>query len=74
MPTDTTEKGFEEALESHLLGHGYDKGSPGDFDKKLALNAKTLLRFLQTTQPQAWDKLKALYGAGRSQGRRQRRP
>ena len=63
MPTDTTEKGFEIALESHLLGHGYEKGSPGDFDKKLALDPKTLLRFVQTTQPQAWDKLKALYGA-----------
>ena len=37
MPTDTTEKGYEEPLESELLGHGYEKGSPGDFDEKLAL-------------------------------------
>jgi hypothetical protein len=26
MPTDHTEKGFEQAIESHVLNHGYVKG------------------------------------------------
>jgi len=57
MPTDLTEKGFEQAVEHHLLGHGYTKGNPSDFDPKLALDPKTLVRFLRDTQPKEWEKL-----------------
>jgi hypothetical protein len=28
MPADHSEKGFEQAIEDHLLHHGYRKGDP----------------------------------------------
>ena len=31
MPVDHPEKGFEQAIEDHLLHHGYRKGAPDDF-------------------------------------------
>ena len=63
MPVDHSEKGFEQALENHLLTHGYVQGNPADFDPKLALDAKTLGAFLKDTQPTELERLKAIYGA-----------
>ncbi len=57
MPVDHTEKGFELAVESHLLAHGYTKGDLGGFDPRLALDPGTLVRLLRHTQPQEWEKL-----------------
>lgn len=62
MPVDTTEKGFEQAIESHLLSNGYIKGSPTDFDPKLAIFPEILLAFLKDTQANEWKKLSAIYG------------
>ena len=36
MPVDHTEKGFEQAIEDHLIQHGYRKGDPAEFDAPLA--------------------------------------
>lgn len=62
MPVDHTERGFEAAVESHLLAHGYAKGEPASFDPKLAVDPRTLVGFLQNTQPQEWAKLAGFYG------------
>ena len=50
MPVDHTEKGFEQAIEDHLLHHGYRNGDPANFDASLALDTKTLVEFLGVTQ------------------------
>ena len=63
MPTDHTEKGFEQAIERHLLSHGYERGDPAQFDARLALDPATLVRFLKDTQPTEWGRLAGLYGA-----------
>ena len=63
MPVDHTEKGFEQAIEDHLLRHSYRKGDPADFDPTLALDPKTLIEFLSTTQKDEWGRLGAIYGA-----------
>ncbi len=62
MPTDHSEKGFEQAIEAHLLFHGYEKGNPAAFDATLALDPSTLVRFLRATQPKSWDRLAAIHG------------
>src|SRR4051812_23211948 len=63
MPTDHTEKGFEHAIESHLLAHGHVKGDPAAFCPALALDPATLLAFHQDTQKKEWGRLSAIYGA-----------
>src|SRR4051794_33122977 len=63
MPVDHTEKGFEQAVEDHLLAHGYAKGDPKQFDPRLALHPATLAVFLRDTQPKEWARLEAAYGA-----------
>jgi type I restriction enzyme R subunit len=61
----TTERDFEEAIEAYLLDHaGYAKAPSSQFDTALGLDPHTLLAFLKTTQPDAWDKLAASYGPG----------
>ncbi len=62
MPTDHTEKGFEDAVTAHLLAHGYAAGSPKGFDAKLALDPTTLVAFLRSSQPKEWTRLAAIYG------------
>ena len=63
MPVDHTEKGFERAIEDHLLAHGYEKGDPAAFHAGLALDPTTLVRFLKESQPKEWAKLSSLYGS-----------
>lgn len=62
MPTDHTEKGFENAVTASLLSGGYVIGEPGKFDLKLALDPGTLVGFLKATQPKEWGRLVAIYG------------
>lgn len=53
-----TEKTFEEAIESSLLERGgYEKGNSDNFDRELALDKNTVLRFLKETQKDEWEKL-----------------
>src|SRR4051794_28757569 len=63
MPTDHTEKGFEQAVEAHLLANGYAKGIADHFNPTLDLDPTALVAFLQDTQPREWAKLAAVYGA-----------
>ncbi len=60
-----TEKTFEEAIESHLLGPGgWAKGNPVDFDRKLALRPKDFFAFVQDTQPTLSADLRKHHGQG----------
>ena len=59
----TSEKAFEDAIESHLVEHaGYTKADNRQFDPELALDKHTLLAFLKETQTDALNALKASYG------------
>jgi type I restriction enzyme R subunit len=49
-------------IEAHLLGHGWAKGTPSDYDASLGLDPVALAAFVQATQPKEWDKLVAAYG------------
>lgn len=53
--TETTEKRFEEDIESFFLSPagGYTKGMD-DYDAGLGLYVHTLIDFIQRTQPKAW--------------------
>ncbi|MBP7795884.1 MAG: DEAD/DEAH box helicase family protein [Elusimicrobiales bacterium] len=60
----TNEKAFEEAIEQSLIEHGgYVKGDPADFDRTLALDYRTLFRFIKDTQKDTWDNLAKIHGA-----------
>lgn len=52
-----TEKDFEVAIEKSLIENGgFVKGLPENFDRAWALDTKTLLHFVQTTQPKEWQR------------------
>ena len=60
----TTEKAFEEAIEDYLLEKGgYTKGDMADFSRELALDRKTVLAFLQQSQPKAWERSSTIHGS-----------
>lgn len=63
MPIDHTEKGFEDSIEHHLLASGYERGAASSYDRAAALDVPVLIRFLETSQQKAWEKLVGLYGA-----------
>jgi len=59
----TQEIHFEEAIEHHLLEHGYTQGDSADFDPELCLEKDRLINFIQTTQAKTWQALEAIHGA-----------
>lgn len=61
----TTEKAFEENIENSLLSKrgGYLKGDPSAYNRELALDTATLLKFIKDTQKDEWDKLVVIHGA-----------
>ena len=64
MPSQTTEKAFENAIVNHLCNDGgYQLGDPANFSRELALDKITLLQFIQASQPQAWQKLADIHGS-----------
>lgn len=64
MPTDHTEKGFENAIESSLLASGgFVQGDPNNFNRELALDQNILVAFLKDSQPDVWDKLEVVHGS-----------
>ncbi|MBZ4421582.1 type I restriction endonuclease subunit R [Myxococcus sp. RHSTA-1-4] len=58
-----TERAFEDAIEHHLLQHGWLKGNPSAFDRTLALDTAHLFAFFQATQPALWNELRTQHGA-----------
>jgi type I restriction enzyme R subunit len=59
---NTQEIHFEEAIEHHLLEHGYAQGDSADFDPELCLEKNRLINFIQTTQAKTWQALEAIHG------------
>ncbi len=57
------EREFEDAIEVHLLDHGWGKGQAADYDVELGLDPAALAEFVQATQPKEWDKIAAAYGS-----------
>jgi type I restriction enzyme, R subunit len=57
------ERAFETAIEEHLLGHGWLKGNPDQFDRELALDRAQAIRFISETQPEVWTELVKQHGA-----------
>jgi type I restriction enzyme R subunit len=59
----------EKVLQDHLIaelvtGAGYERRDPkADYDRALAMDRALVLRFIQNTQPEAWDKLSQHYMA-----------
>ncbi|MDE7168951.1 MAG: DEAD/DEAH box helicase family protein [Mucispirillum sp.] len=51
------EKNFKEAIENYLItSGGYEKGSPNALNRASALDERTFLQFIQTTQAREWEK------------------
>ncbi len=59
-----TERAFEDAIEEHLLGHGWRKGNAGSFDRALALDPDEVIRFIAETQARPWADLIRQQGDG----------
>lgn len=63
MASNYREMNFEEHIESHLLGSGYRKRAPEEYDKALCLIPDEVIQFIQATQPKEFEKLEKQYGA-----------
>ena len=61
-PQTYLEQNFEEHIEEHLLGSGYIKYKPTDYDKDLCLIAGEVLEFIKDTQSKEFEKLEKQYG------------
>ena len=64
--TGVSERAFEEAIEAHLLAHGYLRSEPSNFDPVLGLDTAELFAFIGATQGDAWEDLVARYGGDRN--------
>jgi type I restriction enzyme R subunit len=64
------ERGFEEAIEDHLLSHGWLKSVPSNFDPVLGLDTAELFAFIGATQITAWEDLLGRYGNDPDQAQR----
>ncbi len=62
MTESRAERAFEAVIETHLLANGYVAVDRDGFDRERGIFPKTVLAFVQETQPQEWKKLEALHG------------
>ena len=53
---DTSEKRFEQDIETYFLSHGFRKALPSSFDKEKMLFPEILVEFVSKTQPKAWTR------------------
>ena len=53
---------FEEAIETHLLSNGYQKGNSQEFSNEFALFPNDVISFIKQSQPKYWDKIKEFHG------------
>lgn len=60
---DTSEKRFEQDIETYFLNHGFRKVLPSTYDKEKMLFSDVIEEFVSTTQPKAWARYTKLYGA-----------
>ena len=59
---DTSEKRFEQDIESYFLDHEFKKVQPSLYDKERMLFPSVLEEFVKTAQPKAWARYTKLYG------------
>jgi type I restriction enzyme R subunit len=67
-PAIHTEAAFESAIEDALLARGWVKGDPAGYDRERAVAPADLFAFIQATQPELWQQLGKLHGAGMQAG------
>lgn len=60
---DTSEKRFEQDIETYFLNHEFRKVMSSTYDKEKMLFSDVLEEFVSTTQPKAWARYTKLYGA-----------
>lgn len=51
------ELAFEDLIETHLVGNGWDRGTSATFDPKRGVDFGEMLTFIGATQQSAWDEL-----------------
>lgn len=56
-----TEETFESAITEQLCSKGWEQGANTGFDRELAFFPKTVLAFVQSSQPREWDRLVQFY-------------
>src|SRR3990172_1590568 len=56
-----TEHTFESAIIEHLTDNGWQEGNSDNFSPDLAMDKRTVLSFIQESQPKEWQKLKSYY-------------
>jgi type I restriction enzyme, R subunit len=63
MSIDTTEKRFEQDIETFLLSPagGYIKGDQSTYDRSKAVDITIMVNFIKATQPKAWKRYEAIY-------------
>ncbi|MGB3061053.1 MAG: type I restriction endonuclease [Anaerolineae bacterium] len=65
MTNPANEAAFETAITAYLTnGGGYSEGDAATYSRELAFFPETILDFVQTTQPQAWEQLTTIHGEG----------
>lgn len=57
MATVTSERAFEDSIESHLLDNGWLNGDASGYDRTLGLDPSELIAFLQASQPDEGEQL-----------------
>jgi len=62
MPSDTSEKGFQREIITHLTSTGYIKREKSDYDKGACLDPELSLKFILDTQDKEWKKYQRIYG------------
>jgi len=60
MTIAVIEKQLEDLIEKTLLDSGYVKGSK-NYDRKLAIDYEILIRFIQKSQKEKWEKLQEIH-------------
>ena len=60
---DTSEKRFEQDIETYFLNHGFRKVLPSTYDKEKMIFSDVLEEFVSSNQPKAWARYTKLYGA-----------
>lgn len=60
--SNLTENNFETShVTKTLVDNGYIERLPDNYNQELFLNTETLLKFIKSTQPDEWEKLKEQY-------------
>lgn len=61
---DVKEKRFEQDIEEYLTTQGgYRKGNPSSFDKEIALDKNTFIKFIKESQSKRWERYEKIYAS-----------